>query len=131
MSGALLGRSGGREQLPGGTRALGPAGVREGWRLVFGTRLLRSIAGCTGTSNFFGSALFALYILFMTRSLGLTPAKIGAIFSLGNVAGLLGALSAGGRRAGGGGGGVRVGGRAPCGRGAVPPSLWRARPPVR
>ncbi len=69
--------------------------VREGLGVVFGSRYLRSIAGCTGTSNLFSSAVFTLYILFATRELGLTAASIGLIFSIGNVAGLLGAVSAG------------------------------------
>lgn len=69
--------------------------VKEGLGVVFGSRYLRSIAGATGTFNLFGTALFALYILFATRDLRLTPAAIGLIFSVGNVAGLLGALSAG------------------------------------
>lgn len=60
--------------------------------VVFGSRSLRAIAGTTGTFNLFASALFTLYILFATRELGLTPAAIGLIFSIGNVAGLLGVL---------------------------------------
>ena len=120
ISGGLISRIRGREQAPGGTRASVTAEVREGLRVVFGNRLLRSIAGCTGTSNFFGSALFALYILFMTRSLGLTPAKIGAIFSLGNVAGLLGALSAGRLAARFGVGRIIVGAAALDGLGLIP-----------
>lgn len=69
--------------------------VREGLSVVLGNPLLRSIAGCTGTSNFFSSALFALYILFATRELKLGPAQIGLIFSIGGVAGLIGSLTAG------------------------------------
>ncbi len=69
--------------------------VREGLSVVLGNPLLRSIAGCTGTSNFFSSALFALYILFATRELKLGPAQIGVIFSIGGVTGLIGALMAG------------------------------------
>jgi len=69
--------------------------VREGLSVVLGNPLLRSIAGCTGTSNFFGSALFALFILFATRELKLGPAQIGVIFSIGGVTGLIGALTAG------------------------------------
>src|SRR6266849_7139901 len=69
--------------------------VREGLSVVLGNPLLRSIAGCTGTSNFFGSALFALFILFATRELQLGPAQIGVIFSIGGVTGLIGALTAG------------------------------------
>lgn len=69
--------------------------VREGLGMVFGNPYLRSIAGATGTSNLFTSSLFALYILFATRDLGLTAAAIGLIFSIGNVGGLIGALTAG------------------------------------
>lgn len=69
--------------------------VREGLSVVLGNPLLRSIAGCTGTTNFFSSALFALYILFATRELNLGPAQIGVIFSIGGVTGLTGALTAG------------------------------------
>jgi MFS family permease len=69
--------------------------VREGLRTVFGNPLLRSIAACTATGNFFSSALFALYILFATRDLGLGAAQLGLIGSLGNASGLLGALLAG------------------------------------
>src|SRR5947209_6808688 len=125
ISGGLISRIRGREPVAGGARAPVTAEVREGLRVVFGNRLLRSIAGCTGTSNFFGSALFALYILFMTRTLGLTPAKIGAIFSLGNVAGLLGALSAGRLAARFGVGRIIVGAAALDGLGLIPIVLGR------
>ncbi len=70
------------------------ADIREGLSVVFGNRLLRSLVSCTATANLFGAAQFALYILFATRILALSPAKIGLIFSLGNVSGLLGALGA-------------------------------------
>ena len=96
ISGALIGTIRTHEDPPASSaRASMWAEIREGLGVVFGNRLLRSIAGCTGTSNFFSSAFFALYILFATRELGLTPAALGLIFSLGNVAGLLGALTAG------------------------------------
>ncbi len=99
------------------------AEVREGLSVVFGSRFLRSIAGCTGTSNFFDSALFTLYILFATRELGLGPAQIGLIFSLGNVSGLLGALAAGRLGARLGVGRTIVGSALLTGLGAVPIAL--------
>src|SRR3989442_2045433 len=68
--------------------------VREGLSVVLGKPLLRSIAGCTGTSNFFSSAVFALYILFAARDLKLGPAQIWVIFSIGGVTGLIGSLMA-------------------------------------
>lgn len=69
--------------------------VREGLRVVFGSRLLRSIAASSGTNNFFGSAVGALIILFAVRELGLTAAALGVIFAIGNGGALVGALLAG------------------------------------
>lgn len=97
--------------------------VREGLGVVFGNRYLRSIAAATGTSNLFSSSLFALYILFVTRELGLTPAAIGLIFSLGNVAGLIGALTAGRLAARFGVGRVIIGSIAVGGLGFIPVGL--------
>lgn len=71
------------------------AQVREGLGVVLGHRLLRAIAGCTGTWNFFTALWFALYILFATRELGLTPAAIGVISSIGNLGGLAATAGAG------------------------------------
>lgn len=71
------------------------AEVREGLSVVFGSPLLRMIAGSTGTSNFFSSAVGALFILFATRELHLTAASIGLIFSLSSLGGLAGAMTAG------------------------------------
>lgn len=69
--------------------------IREGLAVVFGNPMLRAIAGCTGTANFFASAAGALYILFVTRELGMKPVAIGAVFSLGSVGALAGVLLAG------------------------------------
>lgn len=69
--------------------------VREGLAFLLGNRLLRSIAGCSGTWNFFNTGLLTLYILFATRDLALGPAKLGLILSLGNICGLVGVLGAG------------------------------------
>jgi len=71
------------------------AEIREGLSVVFTNPMLRSIALCAASGNLFGTAQLTLYILFATRVLALGPAKIGLILSLGNVAGLLGALGAG------------------------------------
>lgn len=94
-SGALIGAIRKSEETSGSGQGSLIGEVREGLAVVFGSPLLRSIAACTGTSNFFSTALFTLYILFATRELGLTPAAIGLIFSIGNIAGLVGALIAG------------------------------------
>jgi MFS family permease len=96
FSGGLVSMIGRREtQQAQGVRSPMLTEVRGGLAFVLGNPLLRSIAGCTGTFNFFFAAISALYIIFATRGLGLGPARIGFIFGLGNVAGLLGAVGAG------------------------------------
>src|SRR5437899_1241877 len=60
-----------------------PKEIREGLRVVFGDRRLWSIAGCTGTSNLFSSALFALFVLYAVRNLGLDEVGLGIIGGLG------------------------------------------------
>ncbi|MDA8216986.1 MAG: MFS transporter [Dehalococcoidales bacterium] len=69
--------------------------VGEGLRYVLTHAHLRSIAGCTATSNLFSSALGAVYILFAVHELKLEPATIGLIFAVGNVGFLIGAALAG------------------------------------
>ncbi|MDR7419578.1 MAG: MFS transporter [Armatimonadota bacterium] len=69
--------------------------VREGLAVVFGNPVLRGIAGCTGTSNFFSAALWAVLILFATRELKLPPVAIGLVFTAGNIGALVGVLLAG------------------------------------
>lgn len=69
--------------------------IGEGLRVVLGNRLLRAIAGCTGTSNLFGSMTFAVFVLYVTRDLGLSPALLGIVLAAFGPGGLLGALLAG------------------------------------
>jgi MFS family permease len=69
--------------------------LREGLDVVLGNPLLRSIAGCTAHSNLFGNAMQAVYVLYITRELGLQPATIGLIFATFGPGALLGSLLAG------------------------------------
>ena len=71
-----------------------PREIGEGLRLVVGNPLMRGIAGCTATSNLFGSALTAVYVLYATRELGLGPAQLGVTFAAFGPGGLLGAVLA-------------------------------------
>jgi MFS family permease len=71
------------------------AELREGLGVVLGNPLLRSIAGSTATSNLFGNALMAVYVLYVTRELGIQPAVLGLIFAVGGPGALFGALIAG------------------------------------
>jgi MFS family permease len=66
--------------------------IREGLSVVFGNRLLWSIAACTATSNLFGSMWQAVYILRLTRELHVLPAVQGIIFAAGAPGALLAAL---------------------------------------
>jgi MFS family permease len=69
--------------------------LSEGLRYVLGHPLLRPIAICTGSSNFFGNVAFAIFIVFAVRELGLTAGVVGLVFALGNVGWLAAAVLAG------------------------------------
>jgi MFS family permease len=66
--------------------------IVEGVRFVFGNRLLRSIAGCTGTSNFFGTITQTMLIVYLARDLELKPGVIGLFFSVTGLGALAGAF---------------------------------------
>jgi MFS family permease len=68
--------------------------LKEGLRFVLDNPNLRAQAGCTATSNFFSQFAFAIIIVFLVRTLGLSPGVIGLSISLGSVGALLGAVSA-------------------------------------
>lgn len=92
---------GAREPAPrpaataGGRRAGIWQEIGEGLRVVLGNRILRAIAGCTGTSNLFSSVTFTVLVLYVTRDLGLSPALLGVVLAGFGPGGLLGALLAG------------------------------------
>ena len=71
------------------------AEIREGLAVITGSPILRSIAACTATSNLSTNIAFAAIIIFATRDLQLDAARIGVIFAIGNIGGLVGALIAG------------------------------------
>jgi MFS family permease len=68
--------------------------LREGLAVVFSNNCLWSIAGSTGTSNFFSSVISALFILFATKDLKLSSPELGLIYALGSVGALVGSLLA-------------------------------------
>jgi MFS family permease len=67
--------------------------LAEGLRWVLGNPYLRTIAACTATLNFFGSLMGAIIIVYLVRSLEMSPSLIGLMFALANVGYLLGALT--------------------------------------
>lgn len=68
--------------------------VKEGLRFVLGNPNLRAQAGCTGTSNFFFSLAFAVFLVFAVRELELSPGLIGIVFSVGAAGSFVAALTA-------------------------------------
>jgi predicted MFS family arabinose efflux permease len=64
----------------------------EGLQYVVRHPLLRPQAICTGTSNFFSNVTFAIFLVYAVRTLDLSAAEVGLIFTLGGPGGLLGAL---------------------------------------
>ena len=68
--------------------------IGEGLRFVVGNRMLRSIAMCTGSSNLFSSAIFAIYYILLARDLHLSAGFIGLISSTAAIGGLVGSLLA-------------------------------------
>jgi MFS family permease len=69
--------------------------VKEGLDWVVRHPWLRSIAACTGTSNFFSSLAFAIVILYMVRTLHLSAFEIGFVFAVGSAGSIAAALVTG------------------------------------
>jgi MFS family permease len=69
--------------------------IRDGLRVVVDDPVLRSIAGCTATANLFGNVGMAIYVLYVTRELGIGPALLGTILAVGSVGAVVGALVGG------------------------------------
>jgi MFS family permease len=59
--------------------------IKEGLRYVLGHRVLRLIAGCTATGNFFMNVLMAVFLLYAVRELDYSAGAVGLIYTLGNV----------------------------------------------
>jgi len=67
--------------------------IKQGLHIVFSNKTLRGIAGCTATGNLFGSMSYAILMLFMESSLQLDASWIGAIFAVGALGAVFGALT--------------------------------------
>jgi MFS family permease len=79
-----------RERHAGGL--LGEIG--QGLRLVLGDRHLRAMAGEATTYNLGFTIIETVLLLYVTREVGMSPALVGLIFSVGSVGSLLGATAA-------------------------------------
>jgi MFS family permease len=66
--------------------------VKEGLAWVVRHPWLRSIAACTGTSNFFSTLAQAILIYYMVKRLHLSAFEIGFVFAAGSAGSIVGAL---------------------------------------
>ena len=80
--------------VPAGPRPNVLRQIAEGWRFVFGQPILRSLAVASTLGNGFYQLGSAIYVLYSTRELGISPALLGLIYGAGGVGALLGAFSA-------------------------------------
>ncbi|NUT56074.1 MAG: MFS transporter [Thermoleophilia bacterium] len=96
-SAVLLARISRRERTPERPAAGQPpflTEIHQGLRFVLRHPLLRPIVIFVGVSNVFVTMLFAIYLVYAVRDLGLDATTIGLIFSLGSLGSLVGALTA-------------------------------------
>jgi MFS family permease len=89
--GAIRGREPKPERVPDSNLV---QEIREGVGFIVGHRILRSIAGCTATSNLWNSAAYPVLVVLLARTLDLSAGVIGLLFSAAAVGGLAGALLA-------------------------------------
>ena len=68
--------------------------ITEGVRVVIDDRVLRALAGASATTILFGRMFMAVYVLYMTRVLGLSAVGIGLVFATGGVGSLAGSIVA-------------------------------------
>lgn len=71
------------------------AEIGEGLRYVLGDAVLRAIAFCTATSNLFMSMTVSLLVVFLVRTIGLSPLQVGLVVAQSGIGGVLAALTVG------------------------------------
>ena len=69
--------------------------IHEGLRAVFAQPILRALMACSASINLFGKMFLAIYVLYMTRDLGLGPVGVGLVLATGGLGSLAGALVGG------------------------------------
>ncbi|WP_290058946.1 MFS transporter [Amycolatopsis solani] len=82
------------EPEPAGHARLLPR-IAEGLRFVFSDKPLRASVACTATANLFNGAFTAVQVLFLTRTVGLSPAVVGVVLAMGGAGGITGAIASG------------------------------------
>jgi MFS family permease len=72
--------------------APGKGHVVAGLRWVFGSPIVRAALGATATINFFNFVFFALFILYATTELDVSPGTLGLVLGAAAVGGVIGAV---------------------------------------
>jgi len=97
VSAALIWRIRAHEALPERTGA--PMSLRaeigQGLRAVWQSPVLRALALSSTVMNVAGFLFLSIYVLYMTRDLGLGAEAVGLVFAAGGVGALVGSVSAG------------------------------------
>jgi MFS family permease len=70
-------------------------GMVDGFRRLLGSPVLRGMCAESATFNLFETAVYTLFILYATRTLGLGAATLGVVLAVGAVGSLVGAVLAG------------------------------------
>lgn len=73
--------------------------VAHGLGVLWRSGTLRALALASAVMNFGAFVFFAVYVLYLTRTLELDPGAVGLVFALGGVGALIGSLVAGPVRA--------------------------------
>lgn len=69
--------------------------VGEGLQLVFSNPILRAFALTSASANFCIDMHLAVFVLYATRTLSVSPLLLGAMYSVASLGGLVGSLAAG------------------------------------
>jgi len=77
------------------TQAAGGRSVTAGIRFIAGSRVVRAALGATATLNFFNFMFAALFVLYVTTTLGVSPGLLGVILGAGAIGSLLGSVITG------------------------------------
>jgi MFS family permease len=68
--------------------------LRSGFRFVLGDELIRPQLLCVATINLFNFVFHAIFVLYATKELGVSPGLLGLVLGAGAVGGIFGALVA-------------------------------------
>jgi MFS family permease len=68
--------------------------LRSGFRFVLGDELVRPQLACVATINLFNFIFWAIFVLFATKELGVSPGVLGLALGAGAFGGIVGALVA-------------------------------------